>query len=190
MGLVDIANTSVGTSEVFLNWTTTIAIILGVMGASWKWIFERQYLNHRQRIEDENTDPDLHGHLSCEAELHTDESVAISISSTWENTSPRSVFISTEYSTIHIFEVCDVPLGVSLYDFYKGKQPDHTVLPLAKFGRYRMGGKTKSTISDVVILPKDKDYYFYLNIWEERERQPSQHWGWFRDCYVGRLTST
>lgn len=186
----DIAGLSVANSEIFLNWTTTVAIILGLLGASWKWIFERIYLNRRHRIDDENTDPDLHGYLKCEPQIHTGENVAISITSTWENTSPRSVYISTKDSVINIFEIGDVPFGISLHDFYKGRRPDYIISPIAKFDRYRMGGKTKSTITNITILPGRKDYYLYIHIWEEREREPGQRWGWFRDCYVSQLPPT
>lgn len=190
MDTIDIASLSIKSSETFLNWTTTIAIILGLLGASWKWIFERMYLTRRQRIDDENADPDLHGYLSCEPHRHTGENLAISITSTWENTSPRSVYVSTIDSIICIYEIGDVPFGVSLHDFYKNKKPDYKISPIAKFGRYRMGGKTKSTITNIAILPQHRDYYVYIHIWEEREREPGQRWGWFRDCYVSRIPPT
>lgn len=186
----DITELSVQNSEIILNWATTVVIVFGLLGASWKWIFERIYLNRRQRIDDENAQPDLYGHFSCETHLHNEETVAILIKSMWENAGNRSVYASTQDSVIFVYEVENITPGVSFYEYFHNKQPDYQIAPLAKFNRYRMGGNTKSEITNIVMLPRKKDYYLYIHIWEEQEREPGQRWGWFRDCYLSRIPAS
>ena len=90
------------TADVFVDWVTATALILGVVGAAWKWIFAELL---RRQIDRRH--PALEGSISVEQHPHADGKCLVKVSCFWKNLSTSKLYLDTAKTHITLYDVQD-----------------------------------------------------------------------------------
>ena len=86
------------TAETFYYFATGFGVLLGLLGASWKWIFEEALRRHTDL-------PALEGTIECDVFDSGGEDVVVRVVSRWNNPTPRRIYLSCSSSRIYIYEL-------------------------------------------------------------------------------------
>jgi len=124
---------------------TTIAIILGVIGAAWKWFFE-EWLRRRSDI------PSLSGEISVKTTPFSADRALLQIDSDWINNGTFPAYIDPDTLEVSVFSIKpEAEVGFLKPDHPPGPKVAK-ILPKKKWIGYFFEPKTKSSVQTVAVV--------------------------------------
>ena len=158
------------------------ALIFGLAGALWKWLFAEML---RQRTED----PALEGKITVSTIQRDDVTCTVTVVSAWSNPSPRKIYLDQEHSKIRIYELDQFKTGPVdlasdetkwLYEHAPYNQRDpNAPRQYSSYIFYEPG--TESEFSATFILPNKKTYAARALIQMDDTRMRTEGVFWSRE---------
>lgn len=160
----------------FLNWTTSTILILGALGASWKWIFEEML---RRRTDY----PSLEGTISSLCYESDGETATVLIKAVWTNPTNRKVYLDTQESKIYLYDIKGQNFEGPIDLGHKDTKYLFSYAPYrhSDFVFYEPG--TKSEFSATFVVPKGRAYAARAFIVMDETKMKKKN-VWFRDTIV------
>lgn len=158
------------------DWVTIAVLILGTVGAAWKWIFEeiaRKYKDTRK--------PALEGTISIEQFPHTKGKCLIKVSCFWKNLSLVKIYLDPEKTHITLydleenFEVGTVKLKSKNTPFLHQYKPYEG----ANYIYYEKGSTSEQTAS--FILSPGRSYGVRAIVQMDEKRMKAKDVFWSRE---------
>jgi len=139
------------TTEDLKNVVTIVAIVLGVMGAAWKWFFE-EWLRRRGDV------PSLSGEITAKAIPLSSERGLLQIESVWINNGIFPAYVDHDTLEVSIIALDrDAKVGFIKSDCPPGSKIAN-IFPRKNWMGYFFEPKTKSTIQTAAIVDRGQAY--------------------------------
>lgn len=170
-------------SQIFLNYTTAIGLILGGLFAAWKWgVAEilRQRTEHQREI-DEN--PDLEGSIDASVAQTATGGYVLTIDSKWQNQGDRNIFLNTKETTLTLHPV-DLENTELSYVIDADSEPIVTDMLLQHLRGLRIGARTSYLIRRYFYVVGSGDYLIRIRLVRHEKTPDGRPFVWTKQTFV------
>lgn len=170
-------------SQIFLNYTTGIGLILGGLFAAWKWGVAdilRRRAEHQREI-DEN--PDLEGSIDASVAQTATGGYVLTIDSRWKNQGGRNILLNTKETSLTLHHV-DLENSKIAHVIDADSKAIVTDMLLQHLRGLRIGARTNYLIRRHFYVAESGDYLVRIRLVRHEKTPDGRPFVWTKQTFV------